>query len=285
MRPPRAVLLLSCPDARGIVRSVAEFVERHNGNIVDAEQHTDIASGVFFQRVEFDLDGFDLDRREILPAFDSVRERFAMDVAVKFTDERLRIALLASKQGHCLHDLLVRWKAGEIDADVRAVIANHPDHADFCRFVGVAHHHLPVTPGHRAEQEAQVRAVLEAEQVDLVVLARYMQILSPELCAAYPNRIINIHHSFLPAFVGAKPYHQAYERGVKLIGVTAHYVTADLDQGPIIEQDVARASHRDGADDLVRRGRDLETIVLARAVRAHLEHRVLVYGAKTVVFG
>jgi formyltetrahydrofolate deformylase len=280
-----AVLLLSCPDQRGIVRSVAEFVERHGGNIVDAEQHTDVPHGLFFQRVEFELSGFGLARHEILPGFAPVRDRFDMSVELGFTDQRTRVALLASKQPHCLYDLLTRWRTGELDADLQLVIANHPDHADICEFVGVPFHFLPVTPETKALHEGRVRALLDSHHVELVILARYMQILPDSITAAYANRIINIHHSFLPAFVGARPYHQAHDRGVKVIGVTAHYATGDLDEGPIIEQDIARVSHRDSAEALVAKGRDLETAVLARAVRAHLEHRVLVSGNKTVVFG
>jgi formyltetrahydrofolate deformylase len=280
-----AVLLLSCPDQRGIVRSVAEFVELHGGNIVDAEQHTDEAEGVFFQRVEFELEGFGLDRSEILPAFEPIRAKFTMAADLRCTDERIKVALLASKQPHCLDDLLTRWRTGELEAHLSLVIANHPEHQALCDFVGVPFHYLPVVPANKAQQEERVRELLREHGVQLVVLARYMQILSAEFTAEYANRIINIHHSFLPAFVGARPYHQAHDRGVKLIGVTAHYATSELDQGPIIEQDVTRVNHRNSVDELVRKGRDLETAVLARAVRAHLEHRVLVYGRKTVVFG
>jgi formyltetrahydrofolate deformylase len=278
------VLLLTCPDTKGVVAAVAEWVYRYGGNIVDAEQHTDAESQVFFQRIEFDLDGFGLGRSELVSALAPIRERFSMTIDVRFTANRTRIALLASKQPHCLYDLTTRWRNGELDADLQMVIANHPDHQALCDFIGVPHHVLPVTPETKAQQEAQVRRLLHEGGVELVVMARYMQVLSAEFCAEYPNRIINIHHSFLPAFIGAKPYHQAHDRGVKLIGVTAHYATADLDQGPILEQDVVHVSHRDDVDALVRRGRDLECVVLARAVRAHLEHRVLVYGRKTVVF-
>ncbi|SDJ38553.1 formyltetrahydrofolate deformylase [Frankineae bacterium MT45] len=280
-----AVLLLSCPDQRGLVAAVADFVLRHGGNVVHAEQHVDQEAGVFFQRVEFDLDGGDLARDEVAPAFDEVAQRFQMNVAVRFSDERPRIALLASRQPHCLSDLLARWRADELPAEVVAVISNHEDHAALAQFSGVPFHYLPVTPATKAEQERQILHVLKAAEVELVVLARYMQVLSPTLLDAFPARIINIHHSFLPAFVGARPYHQAQTRGVKIIGATAHYASADLDEGPIIAQDVAAVSHRDSVNDLVRKGRDLETVVLARAVRAHLEHRTLVFGNKTIVFG
>jgi len=278
------VLLLSCPDQRGVVAAVAEFIATHGGNIVHAEQHTDDVERVFFQRVEFELDGFSLDRHEILNAFTTVSDKFFMNAQLRFTDHLPRVAILASKQSHCLFDLLSRWRSGELPADIVTVIDNHPDHADLVQHMGVPYVHLPVTPETKSHQELAVLQTLNENQVDLVILARYMQILSPQLVDAYQSRIINIHHSFLPAFVGANPYRQAHDRGVKIIGATAHYVTEELDEGPILDQEVTRVSHRDSVADLTRKGRDLETIVLARAVRAHLEHRVLVYGRKTVVF-
>ena len=278
------VLLLSCPDQKGVVASVADFIASHDGNIVHAEQHTDEIEKVFFQRVEFEIDGFDLGRHEILPAFDSVARRFGMTADLRFTDVRPRVAIMASKQPHCLFDLLTRWRAGELPADIATVIDNHPDHAELVGHMGVPYAHLPVGDD-KAAQEERVLRILREERIDLVVLARYMQILSPRLVDEFPARIINIHHSFLPAFIGANPYRQAHDRGVKLIGATAHYVTADLDEGPIIDQEVTRVTHRDSVTALTRKGRDLETLVLSRAVRAHLEHRVLVYGRKTVVFG
>jgi formyltetrahydrofolate deformylase len=279
-----ASLLLSCRDRPGLVAAVAEFVFRHGGNILHADQHVDHEVGIFFQRVEFDLDGFTLGRDEISPTFAPVAARFDMRCDVRFSDDIPRVAILVSKQPHCLHDLLGRWQSGELRAEIPVVISNHPDHHDAVRFNRAAYEHLPVDPADRAAQEAALLDVLADQRIDLVVLARYMQILSPGFVQRFPSRIINIHHSFLPAFVGAQPYRQAYERGVKLIGATAHYATEELDEGPIIEQDVARVSHRDSVEDLVRKGRDLETVVLARAVRAHLENRVLTYGRKTVVF-
>lgn len=264
---------------------MADFIAQNGGNIVHAEQHTDDVEKVFFQRVEFELDGFSLGRDEILEAFSSVSSRFSMSVDLKFTDVRPRVGILASRQSHCLFDLLTRWRSGELPADVAVVIDNHPDHADLVEHMGVPYVHLPVTADTKARQEEQVIDELRSRGVDLVVLARYMQILSPKVVEAFRSRIINIHHSFLPAFIGANPYRQAHDRGVKIIGATAHYVTEELDEGPILDQEVARVSHRDSVADLTRKGRDLETIVLARAVRAHLEHRVLVYGRKTVVFG
>ncbi|MGN6608998.1 MAG: formyltetrahydrofolate deformylase [Jatrophihabitans sp.] len=277
------VLLLTCADQPGLVHAVADFVLGIGGNIVHAEQHIDPEAGVFFQRVEFTCAHPDV--ATIEAAFAPTAARFGMHAQVNRSDERPRIAVLASTQPHCLADLLARTSSGELAADIVAVISNHPDHAALAAFHGVPYHHLPVTRDTREQQERQVLEVLASAQVDLVVLARYMQILTPQVLDAYPTRIINIHHSFLPAFVGARPYHQAQQRGVKLIGATAHYATADLDEGPIIAQDVTAVSHRDAVDDLVRKGRDLEVVVLARAVRAHVEHRTLVFGNKTVVFG
>lgn len=279
-----AVFLITCADRPGLVAAVANFVAGHGGNIVHAEQHTDAETGVFSQRVEFDLAGFALARDEIAAAFAPVAEPLGMDVRLDFSDDVTRVAILGSREPHCLTDLLARWSTGELAADVRMVVSNHPDHRATAEFHGVPYHHLPVTPATKHEQEAALRALLDDEGIGLVVLARYMQVLSRDFVARYPNRIVNIHHSFLPAFVGARPYHQAHARGVKVIGVTAHYATAELDEGPIIDQDVVRVSHRDAVEDLVRKGRDLERVVLARAIRAHLEHRVLVYGNKTVVF-
>jgi formyltetrahydrofolate deformylase len=266
------------------VAAVASFVAQHGGNIVDLQQHTDHTDGAFFQRVEFEVDRFDIGRTAIASAFSPTAERFAVRWALRFSDGRPRTAILASKEPHCLRDLLNRWRTGELPFDLTAVISNHPDHADVAAWYDVPYVHLPIIGGDRAAQEAQLCQRLRAGRVELVVLARYMQVLSAEFCAEWSDRIINIHHSFLPAFQGARPYHQAHQRGVKLVGVTAHYATAELDDGPIIEQDVIRVSHRDDVDELRRKGRDLEVVVLARAVRAHLQHRVLVYGRRTVVF-
>jgi formyltetrahydrofolate deformylase len=282
---PTATLLLSCPDRAGIVAAVAEFVYRHGGNIVHADQHTDAQEGIFFQRVEFSLAGLALGRDELPPAFHEVAVDFDMQAQVHFSDQRPRLALMVSREPHCMYDLLGRWRSGELAVDIPLVISNHDDHVGAAAHFGVTHHHLPVTAGTKVEQERSVLALLLEHDIDLVVLARYMQILSPAFVDEHRHRIINIHHSFLPAFVGSRPYHQAHQRGVKIIGVTAHYVTADLDQGPIIDQDIVRVNHRDDVQDLVRKGRDLEKVVLARAVLAHVQHRVLVYGNKTVVFG
>jgi formyltetrahydrofolate deformylase len=279
-----AILLLSCPDQRGLVLAVARFVLEHGGNVIHAEQHIDPAAGVFFQRVEFDLDGSNLRRDQVAAAFAPVAERHGMRVSVRFSDERPRLAILASRQPHCIADLLDRFRAGELPGEVAAVISNHRDHQELAAFHRVPYHYLPVIPDTQQAQEQRMLGVLRDAGAELVVMARYMQILSGAVLGAYPNRIINIHHSFLPAFVGARPYHQAQARGVKLIGATAHYATADLDEGPILAQEVAAVTHRDSVADLIRKGRDLETVVLARAVRAHLEHKTLVFGNKTVVF-
>jgi formyltetrahydrofolate deformylase len=280
----RAVLLVSCADQRGIVAAVATFVADHGGNVIDLQQHTDDTDSAFFQRVEFELDDFRLRREEIGGAFAPTADRFGMRWSLRFTDQRPRLAILASREPHCLHDLLNRCRSGELAVDPAVVVSNHTDHADVARWHDVPYAHVPIVDDDREAQERVMQASLDEHDVDLVVLARYMQVLSPAFCQRWEERLINIHHSFLPAFRGAKPYHQAHERGVKVIGVTAHYATADLDDGPIIDQDVLRVSHRDDVEDLRRKGRDLEVTVLARAVHAHIAHRILVYGRRTVVF-
>ena len=279
-----AVLLLSCDDQKGLVASVSDFLYRHDGNIVHADQHTDHEEGVFLQRVEFELDGFGVPRESIAEAFRPIAERFNMTWSLRFSDELPRVAILVSKLQHCMYDILARWRLGELHASIPVVISNHADAAPIVRDFGVTFQHLAVTPETKVTQERQLVDELEAQRIDLVIMARYMQVLSDDVVRRYPNRIINIHHSFLPAFAGARPYHQAHERGVKIIGATAHYATQQLDQGPIIDQDVVRVSHRDSVADLVRKGSDLERVVLARAVDLHLRNRVLVYGNKTVVF-
>jgi formyltetrahydrofolate deformylase len=281
---PTAVLLLSCADKAGIVATVADFVYRHGGNIVDAQQHTDTVDGVFFQRVEFELEGCDLGRDEIGPALAPLVQQFAMSCSVRFSDTITRTAILVSRQTHCLLDLLARARSGELSIEVPLVVSNHPEHAEIAGWFGAEYRHLPVTPATRQTQEAAILDALAEHDSELVVLARYMQVLSPGFMEGWTAPIINIHHSFLPAFVGGRPYHQAHDRGVKIVGVTAHYATAELDQGPIIDQDVVRVSHRDGVEDLQRRGRDLEVTVLGRAVHAHVENRVLVHGTRTIVF-
>jgi formyltetrahydrofolate deformylase len=279
-----ATLLVTCPDRRGIVAALAQLLYGHGANILDADQHTDVGAGQFFQRIRFDLVELHTDRLALENAVREAAERFAMRWRIAYATERKRMAIFVSRYDHCLYDLMLRHRAGELRCDVAAVVSNHPDLRPVADQFGVPFHVFPISRQTKAAQEERELELLEAERVDLVVLARYMQILSGAFIERYPSRIINIHHSFLPAFQGGRPYHQAAERGVKLIGATAHYATTDLDEGPIIEQDVIRASHRDSLEDLVRKGRDVERAVLARAVRWHLEDRILVYGNKTVVF-
>jgi formyltetrahydrofolate deformylase len=279
-----AILLLDCPDRKGIVAVVSEFLYRHNANILHADQHQDAERDLFFMRVEWDLGDFDLDLAECSRQFVPIAERFQMRWRIERSDRPHRVALFVSRYDHCLVDLLYRHQSGELPCDIPLLVSNHPDARRWADFYGVPFHHIPVDAGGKAEAEGRQLALLEEHGIDLVVLARYMQILSADFVARYPQRIINVHHSFLPAFSGARPYHRAFERGVKLIGATSHYVTADLDEGPIIEQDVQRVSHRDGLDDLLEKGRDLERAVLSRAVRWHLDHRILVYDRKTVIF-
>lgn len=280
----RAILLVSCADRRGLVAGLAQTLHGHGANILDADQHRDEVAGQFFQRIEFDTSELLTDRATLEHGIEEVAARFEMRYQLTYRSALPRIAVFVSKYDHCLYDLLWRHQSGELPCEIRCVVSNHETLAPIAAQFGIAFRSFPITKETRASQEAAELALLEKERIDLVVLARYMQILSPDFVRAFPHRIINIHHSFLPAFIGGKPYHQAHERGVKLIGATAHYATADLDEGPIIEQDVQRTSHKDSIDDLVRKGRDIERAVLGRAVRWHLEHRVLVWGNKTVVF-
>jgi len=282
--PVTATLRITCADQRGLVAAVADFVSRNGGNIIDADQHADAAEKVFLQRVEWELDGFGIPRGEIAGAFAGVASDFGMTWKLSFSDEVPRVAIFVTKQAHCLHDLLARWQSKEFAADIPLVVSNHDKLRQVAERFDVEFCHFPIRDDDKREQEDRILTRLENERIDLVVLARYMQILTAEFVRRYPDRIINIHHSFLPAFPGARPYHHAHARGVKIIGATAHYVTAGLDEGPIIEQDVVRVSHRDSVADLIRKGRDLEKVVLARAVAQHLSGRVLVYGNKTVVF-
>ena len=276
------ILTLSCPDRRGIVARVSTFLFERGCNIVDAQQFDDEETSRFFMRVVFVTDD---DIEALRAGFTAIADAFSMQWSLRDPRVKQRVMLLASKSDHCLADLLYRWHIGELDMDISAVVSNHPQdvyrHLDLS---DVAFHHLPVTAATKAEQEAQIFALVQSSNTDIVVLARYMQILSDDLATKLAGRCINIHHSFLPGFKGAKPYHQAHARGVKVIGASAHYVTGDLDEGPIIEQDVERISHKDRPDDLVRKGRDIERRVLARALRWQLEGRVLLNGRKTVVF-
>ncbi|HEU5129849.1 MAG TPA: formyltetrahydrofolate deformylase [Glycomyces sp.] len=282
------VLTLSCPDRLGIVYAVSGFLTRRNANIEDSQQFSEHGSGRFFMRVEFTAESA---RADLAVGFAEIAREFDMEWQLHDRDVKPRVLIMASKQGHCLNDLLYRFRIGALHGEAAAVVSNHPDWADLAASSGVPFHYLPVGSADAADpaaakatQEQQVLDLIESEGIDVVVLARYMQILSPEFCAKLPGRIINIHHSFLPSFKGARPYHQAHSRGVKLIGATCHYVTSDLDEGPIIEQEVARVDHAMRPQDLVAAGRDLESTCLARGLAAHLDDRILLNGTKTVVF-
>jgi formyltetrahydrofolate deformylase len=279
-----AVLLVDCPDAKGIVASISGFLYSHGANILSSDQHQDNHAGLFFMRVAFDLADFSIELGNFAREFQPIADRFQMQWRIEDTARLARVAIFVSRYQHCLVDLLHRHQTRELSCEIALVIGNHPDAKSLAEFYQVPFHHVPVEASRKVEAEAEQIQLLERNQVDLIVLARYMQVLSPEFVARYPLRIINVHHSFLPAFSGARPYHAAFERGVKLIGATSHYVTDELDAGPIIEQDVARISHRDQVEQLIAKGRDLEKAVLARAVRWHLGHRILFYGNKTVVF-
>ncbi|HEX9309025.1 MAG TPA: formyltetrahydrofolate deformylase [Anaeromyxobacter sp.] len=285
MTDPRAILLVQCPDRPGIVAGISSFLYRHGANITDFDQHTsEDQGGVYFTRLEFQTGKLDLPLDDLKHAFAlDVARPFAMDWRLTLSSDRRKIAVLVSKHDHALLELLWTWKRGDLRADVALVVSNHADLRGSVESFGVPFAHVPNSKEQRDQAEARMLELLDGK-VDLLVLARYMQVVSPAFVARWPNRIINIHHSFLPAFAGADPYRQAYERGVKVVGATAHYVTADLDAGPIIDQDVARVSHRDSVDDLKHLGRDLERRVLARAVRWDCEDRVIVHGNKTVVF-
>ena len=286
---PTAILLISCPDRKGEVATIADFVFRHGGNILHADEHADEESGLFLMRVEFDPKDFDIDLSQKDLAdfgkhFSPVAEAFAMKWRLAQSSQRKRMIILVSKFDHCLVDLLYRHHSGELACDIPLIVSNHPDNQPIADFYKLPYSVVEVTKNNKSQAEARIQSLIDEHKPDFLVLARYMQILSNEFVHRYPQRMINIHHSFLPAFIGSRPYHQAFERGVKLIGATSHYVTEVLDDGPIIEQDVVRVSHQDTVEDLIRKGRDLEKIVLSRAVRWHIEDRVLLYGNKTVVF-
>jgi formyltetrahydrofolate deformylase len=283
-----AVLLIDCPDRRGLVAGVSSLLYRHGANILHADQHRDEELGLFFMRVEWALgeDGGPqlFDTAAFEREFAAMAQEMQMRWKLTTNHHRLRVALFCSQYLHCVADLLHRWKSGELPCEFSVIVSNHRDAESLAKFYGIPFAHMPVTAATREAAEQQQLELLAENKIELVVLARYMQILSASFVSRYPSAIINVHHSFLPAFTGARPYHAAHSRGVKLIGATSHYVTEALDEGPIIEQDVARISHRDQVEDLVGRGRDLERIVLSRAVRWHLERRILSYGNKTVVF-
>ena len=284
MHSDTAVLLIHCPDQPGLVHAVTGFIFYHGGNLLDLEQHVDHEGDLFFMRVEWSLETFGVAKADIAASFSQLAESRRMEWRLQFSSDRKRLALFVSKESHCLYDLLSRHEAGELPADVAMVVSNHETLRPAAERFGIPFHHFPITKENRDEQERKQLELLAAERVDTVVLARYMQIIGSSMIQAFPNRILNIHHSFLPAFVGAKPYHQAYERGVKIIGATSHYVTEKLDEGPIIHQDVMAVSHEDSVSDLVRLGRDLEKTVLSKALRWHVVDKVLVYHNKTVVF-
>lgn len=284
-QPITATLLVSCRDRTGIVAALSDFVFKHNGNILDADQHAEAESDMFFMRLRWELGAFTLDRKQVLEAVAHIATRFDLRWEITFSDARPKVVVFASKIPHCLYDLLLANQLGELNGDLVAVVSNHEDLRSVAGHFGIPFHHIPISKDNKALGERAQQALVDSLGADLIVLARYMQILSPEFVNHRAGKIINIHHSFLPAFVGARPYHQAKSRGVKLIGATAHYVTADLDQGPIIEQDVARVTHRDDVPQLVQKGRELERQVLTRAVKLHLERRVLISDNRTIVFG
>lgn len=282
-----AVLLLHCPDRMGIITELTKFISENNGNIVYLDQYTDLVDLNFFMRVEWDLDGFQIPQDKIAEYFDTLyAKRYQIEYQLFFSDVKPRMAVFVSKMSHCLYDLLARYQAGELDVEIPCIVSNHEDMRPIADQFGIPYYVWSIAPDHsnKAEVEAAEMDLMRRERIDFIVLARYMQIISDEMIAAFPNSIINIHHSFLPAFIGAKPYHQAYQRGVKIIGATSHYVTAELDAGPIIEQDVTRITHKDTPESLVLKGKDLEKIVLSRAVKKHVAHKILTFHNKTIVF-
>lgn len=279
-----AVLLISCPDRKGIVATVSNFLYKHNANILNSAEHQDSEANLFFLRTEWDLKDFSLNKKEFNEQFGTLARQFNMDWRVVYSENIPNVTILLSKQEHCLADLLYRHKSGDLRCHIKLIISNHPDAKSLSDFYTIPFIQIPVNKENKSKSEKQILELLKKNKIDLIILARYMQILSNEFISEFQNPIINIHHSFLPAFIGAKPYHQAYKRGVKIIGATAHYATADLDQGPIIEQDIQRISHRDSIEDLMHKGKDLEKIVLSRAVKMHIENRILTYANKTVVF-
>ncbi len=280
-----AILLIYCPDKQGILAAVTEFLNKNQGNIIYLDQHVDYEEGLFYMRVEWELEKFAIPREKIADYFETlIAVKFAIKFSLHFSDKRTRMAVFVSKMSHCLFDILSRYTAGDWDTEIPVIISNHETLRPVAQRFGIDFHLIEKNSTNKEEQEQKEAEILKQYDIDFVVLARYMQVLSDRFVAGYPNRIINIHHSFLPAFAGAKPYHAAHERGVKIIGATSHYVTADLDAGPIIAQDVVRISHIDNVDSLIRKGRDLEKIVLSEAVYKHLQRKILVYNNRTVVF-
>lgn len=287
MKKPTAILLLHCPDQQGIISEVTRFITDNQGNIVYLDQYVDKQDGMFFMRIEWELEGFSIPREKIQEYITTLyAQRYQMTCNLYFSDKRPRMAIFVSKMSHCLYDLLARWKAGEWEVDIPCIVSNHEDLRYVAEQFDIPYYVWSIEKDHsnKAEVEAAEMELLKKEKVTFIVLARYMQIISDDMIAAYPNHIINIHHSFLPAFIGAKPYHQAWERGVKIIGATSHYVTAELDAGPIIEQDVTRITHKDTPESLVLKGKDLEKIVLSHAVSKHIQRKILTYKNKTIIF-
>lgn len=280
-----AILLIHCTDRKGLISTITNFLFEHNGNIIDLDEHVEKSEGIFFMRVEWELDGFDIPKGEIHDAFKSkIASRFDMQWQLHFTDKKPRMAIFVSRASHCLYDILSRHYSGEWQIEIPVIISNHTIHKEVADRYGIPFFHFEITKENKDEVERAQMTLLAEMKIDFFILARYMQILSDEFINAFPNKIINIHHSFLPAFAGAKPYHRAHQRGVKIIGATSHYVTADLDAGPIIEQDVVKISHKDTIEDLVRKGKDLEKIVLSRAIWTHLQRKTLVHKNRTVIF-
>ena len=280
-----ATMLIYCPDEKGIILSVTNYISTNNGNIVDLDQHVESEQKIFFMRVEWTLSDFNIPRENIGAHFSSeVAQKYQMQYTVHFRDEKIRMALMVSKMDHCFNDILSRYESGEWNVEIPLIISNHPDMEETANRFGIPYHYIPVSKQTKVEQEKKQLQLLSDNKIEFVVLARYMQILSENFIKDYSNRIINIHHSFLPAFPGAKPYHSAHERGVKIIGATSHYVTKDLDAGPIIEQSTANISHKDRVEDLVRKGRDIEKVVLSRAIWYHVNRRILSYGNRTIIF-
>ncbi|MEQ9309069.1 MAG: formyltetrahydrofolate deformylase [Balneolaceae bacterium] len=280
-----AILLIHCPDKPGIIAAVTRYILKHGGNILDLDQHTDSVKQKFYMRVSWVLNEFDIENGEIEESFErEIAKQFEMNWSLHFTSKRQKLALLVSKQQHCLFDILARWQTKEWEVDIPLIISNHEEVRDTANKFGIEFHHLPITKENKIEQEAKQIELIKEKNIDLIVLARYMQILSSNFIESFRNQVINIHHSFLPAFPGARPYHSAYERGVKIIGATSHYVTEELDEGPIIEQDIVHVTHRDDVGSLVRKGRDLETLVLSRAVWKHIQRKTLVTANRTIIF-
>lgn len=280
-----AILLAECPDQAGLIAKVSAFIATNNGNIIDLEQHVDSDDQRFFMRVEWQLDSFNIDRNALQKAFaEQVGDPLKMNWSIAFSDIKPRLAIFVSQHGHCLFDILARYQSGEWNVEIPLIISNHRDYQSLAKNAGIPFYYLPITADNKQQQEKAQLNLLAEQKVDSIVLARYMQILSKNFIEHYPHQIINIHHSFLPAFPGAKPYHSAHERGVKIIGATSHYVTTELDAGPIIEQDIVRIRHNDSVDDLKRKGQDNEKIVLSRAIRHHLQHEILVYKNRCIVF-